>query len=124
MPERFELQVAGGIARLRMVRAEGRNAIDPLWVAELGQALTAVEADGSARALLICADGPAFSVGGDMGHFLAEADRMADELSDMIGGFPPAPGRPGAPPPPRGCARNRARGGGGGRPPPGGRPPR
>ena len=55
---RFALAVAGGVARLRMIRAEGRNAIDPLWVTELEAAVTALEQERSARAVLIVADGP------------------------------------------------------------------
>jgi 2-(1,2-epoxy-1,2-dihydrophenyl)acetyl-CoA isomerase len=113
MSERFELQVTGGVARLRMTQPERRNAIDPLWVTGLDAALAAVEADGSARALLISADGPSFSVGGDMRHFLAETDRMADELADMIGGYHPALARLAALPLPVVCAVNGAAAGGG-----------
>jgi 2-(1,2-epoxy-1,2-dihydrophenyl)acetyl-CoA isomerase len=75
------------VARLRMVWAQSRNAIDPLWCAELEAALNEVEADGSARALLITADGPAFTVGGDMRHFSAQRDRMTDELHAMISSY-------------------------------------
>lgn len=86
-PQRFTMSVAGDVARLRMVWPESRNAIDPLWCAELGAALTKMEGGGSARALLITADGPAFTVGGDMRHFQAQRDRMADELHDMISSY-------------------------------------
>ena len=118
MGSRFELTSAGGVARLRMTWPEGRNAIDPSWVKELAAALDAVEADTArpgvgARALLITADGPAFTVGGDMGHFLAQADRMADELDDMIGGYHPALARLAALPIPVVCAINGGVGGGG-----------
>lgn len=85
--QRFTLQVAGDVARLRMVWADSRNAIDPRWCAELDAALTEVERDGSARAVLISADGPAFTVGGDMRHFSAQRDRMDDELRDMISSY-------------------------------------
>lgn len=112
-PQRFTLQVAGDVARLRMVRAESRNAIDPLWVSELDAALTALEQDGSARALLITADGPAFTVGGDMRHFNAERDRMADELHDMISGYHRSLGRLAALPLPVVSAVNGAAAGGG-----------
>lgn len=86
-PQRFTVSVAGDLARLRMVWAESRNAIDPLWCAELDAALNELEHGGSARALLITADGPAFTVGGDMRHFSAERHRMADELHDMISSY-------------------------------------
>jgi 2-(1,2-epoxy-1,2-dihydrophenyl)acetyl-CoA isomerase len=113
MGSRFAVSSAGGVARLRMNWSEGRNAIDPLWVGEFGQALDAVEADGSARAVLISAGGPSFSVGGDMRHFLAQADRMADELDAMVGGYHPALSRLAALPVPVVCAVNGAAAGGG-----------
>ena len=110
---RFALAVAGGVARLRMIRAEGRNAIDPLWVTELEAAVTALEQERSARAVLIVADGPAFSVGGDMAHFLAERGRMAAELADMVGGYHAALGRLAALPLPVVSAVNGPAAGGG-----------
>ena len=110
---RFALRVAGGIARLRMVWAEGRNAIDPLWVSELAAALEAVEGDGSSRVLLISADGPAFTVGGDMRHFRTQADRLASELDDMIRGYHASLVRLAALPLPVVCAVNGATAGGG-----------
>jgi 2-(1,2-epoxy-1,2-dihydrophenyl)acetyl-CoA isomerase len=111
--ERFTLRVAGGVARLRMVRADGRNAIDPLWVKELDAAVTALEQGSSARALLITADGPAYSVGGDMRHFHTQQDRMADELAEMVGGYHAALPRLAALPLPVVSAVNGAAAGGG-----------
>jgi 2-(1,2-epoxy-1,2-dihydrophenyl)acetyl-CoA isomerase len=113
MGSRFEVSSAGGVARLRMTWPEGRNAIDPLWVEELVAGLDAVEADTSARALLITADGPAFTVGGDMRHFADRADRMSGELDDMIGGYHPALARLAVLPLPVVCAVNGGAGGGG-----------
>jgi 2-(1,2-epoxy-1,2-dihydrophenyl)acetyl-CoA isomerase len=112
-PKRFTLSVAGAVARLRMVWAESRNAIDPLWCAELEGALTAVEQETSARALLITADGPAFTVGGDMRHFNAQRHRMADELDDMISSYHRSLGRLANLPLPVICAVNGAAAGGG-----------
>lgn len=114
MPEhRFDLVAADGVARLRMVRADARNAIDPLWVKELDAAVTALEGDGSVRALLLSADGPAFSVGGDLRHFHTQVDRMADELADMVGGYHLVLGRLAALPVPVVCAVHGAAAGGG-----------
>src|ERR1044072_6259770 len=112
-PQRVTVSVAGDVARLRMVWSQSRNAIDPLWCAELDAALTAVEEDGSARALLITADGPAFTVGGDMHHFAAQRHRMADELRDMISSYHRSLGRLAALPLPLVSAVNGAAAGGG-----------
>lgn len=91
--QRVSLRTGGAVARLRLVWADGRNAIDPAWVEELGAAVTAVETDGSVRALLISADGPAFTVGGDMRHFAAQRHRMPDELTAMIAPYHATLGR-------------------------------
>ena len=90
---RVRLTASGGVARLRMVRPDERNAIDPLWVKELDVAMTSLESDGSARALLISADGPTFTVGGDMHHFHTQRERLADELAEMVSGYHAVLGR-------------------------------
>lgn len=113
MGSRFALSSAGGVARLRMVRPEARNAIDPQWVSEFDAAVTALEQIDGARAVLIEADGPAFTVGGDLGHFHAQRHRMADELTSMVGGYHPALGRLAALPLPIVCAVSGAAAGGG-----------
>ena len=110
---RFDLAVAGGVARLRMVRAGERNAIDPLWVKEFDAVINAVGADGSVRGLLISADGSAFTLGGDLGHFHSQRHRMADELADMVGGYHAALGRLAALPLPVVSAVNGPAAGGG-----------
>ena len=102
--ERFSLSVDGAVARLRMVRADFLNAIDPLWVNELDAALTTLEQDRTVRALLIGADGPAFTVGGDMAHFGVDVSRLADELDEMVGGYHRSLGRLAALPVPVVCA--------------------
>jgi len=113
-PQRFTVSVAGDVARLRMVWAEARNAIDPRWCAELDAALDEVEQNASAaRALLITADGPAFTVGGDMRHFSAERHRMADELRAMITSYHRSLSRLAALPVPVISAVNGAAAGGG-----------
>jgi 2-(1,2-epoxy-1,2-dihydrophenyl)acetyl-CoA isomerase len=76
--------MAGAVAHLRLVRVDARNAIDRRWVAEFDATVAAVEADGSVRAVLISAAGPAFTVGGDLAHFAADLDRLAPELDDLI----------------------------------------
>ncbi len=69
------------IATLRLTRAEAGNAIDPQWVADFGEA---VRACVGARAVLICADGPAFTVGGDLKHFAGRLDDLGQALEEMV----------------------------------------
>jgi 2-(1,2-epoxy-1,2-dihydrophenyl)acetyl-CoA isomerase len=70
-----------GLATLRLTRADAGNAIDPEWVADFGEA---VGACAGARAVLICADGPAFTVGGDLKHFAGRLDDLGRALEEMV----------------------------------------
>ena len=80
---RVSFAVADGVARLRLVRPEARNAIDPAMVTALREAAQAC-ADPAVRVVLISAAGPAFTVGGDLRHFGPRADEFADTLGEMI----------------------------------------
>lgn len=82
---RTSLHVADdGLAILTLERADARNAIDPAMVESLARATEAAAAHCDARALLIRADGPTFSVGGDLRHLGARADRLGEELEAMV----------------------------------------
>ena len=65
------------------------------------------------RAVLLCADGPAFTVGGDLDHFTRERDRLAAALHDMIAPFHQTLARLGELPVPVVCAAQGAIAGGG-----------
>jgi 2-(1,2-epoxy-1,2-dihydrophenyl)acetyl-CoA isomerase len=84
---RVAVEIRDAVAELRMVAPQRSNAIDPLWVQELAAAMDRIEAADGARAVLICADGERFSVGGDLDHFAANADRLAEPLAEMVGPF-------------------------------------
>jgi enoyl-CoA hydratase/carnithine racemase len=73
-----------GIARLRLCCADRRNAIDPAFVDELHEAVSAVQREPRVRVVLIHADGPAFSVGGDLQHFAAHRDELAEALGELV----------------------------------------
>ena len=83
---RVELNVDGAVAEIVLARADARNAIDRAWAEELAERCDELRA-GSARAVLIRADGPAFTVGGDLGHINGHRDDLADELQRMIDPF-------------------------------------
>ncbi len=70
-----------GLATLRLTRPDAGNAIDPEWVGDFGHA---VDACAGARAVLICADGPVFTVGGDLNHLARRRDDLAEALAEMV----------------------------------------
>jgi enoyl-CoA hydratase/carnithine racemase len=75
--------VSAGVAAIVLGRAGARNAIDPEWVAGLARAVDAVADAAAARCVLIRADGPAFTVGGDLDHFAGRLDDLGPELDRM-----------------------------------------
>ena len=84
---RVRLDIGDGLARLWLARPEARNGIDLAMVQAMAAALDIVAGEleqGRVRALLIGADGPAFSVGGDLRHLAGELERLPDELHIMI----------------------------------------
>lgn len=85
--ERATLTIDRGLAHLRLTWTAGRNAIDPAMVEALAAAVDRTAADASVRAVLITADGAAFTVGGDLAHIRSNADRLADELDAMVTPF-------------------------------------
>jgi len=110
---RFALERSDGIARITLVRPDGRNAIDPAWVAALGEAVDACRAYGDLRAVLIAADGPAFTVGGDVDHFAGSLARLPDALQEMIAPYHVALAALAELPAPVVCAAHGGIGGGG-----------
>lgn len=83
----IQLTVSGGVAELVLARADARNAIDYAWVQGLAAATAHCAALDDLRAVLIRADGPAFTVGGDLAHLEARLDDLPGELERMIGRF-------------------------------------
>ena len=63
-PAAVEFSVADGLAVIRLNRPGARNAIDQALVDDLAEAVQRCAADAAVRALLICANGPALTVGG------------------------------------------------------------
>ncbi len=61
-----------GITRLVLARPGMHNALVPELTGALLAALRAVAADPDCRAVVLAAEGPAFSIGGDMRRFLKE----------------------------------------------------
>jgi enoyl-CoA hydratase/carnithine racemase len=66
---------AGGIAILTLNRPQARNSLDAALIAALADALGPIAADRSVRAVVLAANGPAFSAGHDLKELTA---RRAD----------------------------------------------
>lgn len=103
-PERVSVEVADGLGVLRMVRGERHNAIDLDMARALADGAQALERADGLRAALICAQGPSFTVGGDLAHFAGERHRLAEHLDDMLSAYHDALGRIAALPVPVVCA--------------------
>ncbi len=78
------LAIQDGIARLRLTRPDAGNAINLDCAVALGDALEQLSTDGSVRALLISADGPHFTVGGDLKFLADQVDDFADTVDGML----------------------------------------
>jgi 2-(1,2-epoxy-1,2-dihydrophenyl)acetyl-CoA isomerase len=87
MTDRTSLEITDGLAHLRLIRAGQRNGIDMAMTESLAAHVEQVAGDPEVRALLIGADGPAFTVGGDLRHLAGQLDRLPDELDAMIAVF-------------------------------------
>ncbi|RSM82951.1 enoyl-CoA hydratase/isomerase family protein [Amycolatopsis sp. WAC 01375] len=66
MDERIRLDIADGIARLRLARAAARNAVDLPLCLELRAAFEEIDADESVRVVLMSGEGPVFCAGADL----------------------------------------------------------
>jgi enoyl-CoA hydratase/carnithine racemase len=77
----------GNIAVLTLNRPEARNSLSEGLIVELHAALTAIHDDAGVRAVVIAANGPAFSAGHDMKELTArraDADRGRGYFAHMM----------------------------------------
>jgi 2-(1,2-epoxy-1,2-dihydrophenyl)acetyl-CoA isomerase len=72
--ERVALHVAGALARLRLVRAAKRNAIDVAFLAAFEHAVDTLADDRRVQVVLLEADGPSFCAGFDLSLLQAYDD--------------------------------------------------
>ncbi|ORA62976.1 enoyl-CoA hydratase-related protein [Mycobacteroides franklinii] len=76
----IDFQVDSGLATMCLNRPDARNAIDLRMAEETLEVARRVAADNSIRAVLICGNGPALTVGGDIAYFL---DNSAQGLGNL-----------------------------------------
>jgi len=80
-------QARGSIAVLTLNRPDARNSLSEGLIAELHAALTDIHDDASVRAVVIAANGPAFSAGHDMKELTArraDADRGRGYFAEIM----------------------------------------
>jgi 2-(1,2-epoxy-1,2-dihydrophenyl)acetyl-CoA isomerase len=82
------LDVADGVATLRLNRPEQGNAINEEMAADLEQAAMRIAETSSIRAVLIAGNGPNFTVGGDVNLFaLTPREQLPHRLRRMIDAY-------------------------------------
>ncbi len=75
MKDRVSIHVEGGVADVRMIRADKMNALDEHRFDALIEAGDRLKADASVRAVVLSGEGRAFCAGLDMGRFQAIAEQ-------------------------------------------------
>ena len=76
----IDYAVTEAVATVCLNRPDARNAIDMQMAEESLDVAHRIAADDSIRAVLICGNGPALSVGGDIGHFRSRPDEKFGAL--------------------------------------------
>lgn len=86
MSDRVKIDVADGVAHVRLNRPDKMNALDGAMFAAIADAGETVAADGSVRAVVLSGEGRAFCSGLDFSSFQAMADGPRAGAGDGDGG--------------------------------------
>ena len=70
--KKIDLQIAGGIARITLDDTENHNTVDAGFTRELAQAAIRCESYPTVKVVVLAANGPVFSFGGDLKEFIAK----------------------------------------------------
>jgi methylglutaconyl-CoA hydratase len=82
----LEIETKGGIATLWLNRPEVRNALDERLIAEITEAVTALQQDDSVRVLVLAGRGKAFCAGADLNWMKRMAGYSGEQnLRDAMG---------------------------------------
>lgn len=82
MSDRVRIDVADGVAHVRLNRPDKMNALDGAMFAAIAEAGETVAADTSVRAVVLSGEGRAFCSGLDFGSFQAMASGPSDRRAD------------------------------------------
>ena len=78
--ERLRIEITDGVAEITLARPEGANAIDLVCSEELAEVALMCGQSPEVRAVLLRAEGPMFSAGGDVRSFRDSGDDIAGLL--------------------------------------------
>ena len=83
MSDRISIEIKGGVADVRLTRADKMNALDQAMFLALIEAGERLKADPAVRAVVLSGEGRAFCAGLDMGNFaaMASGERKVGETS-------------------------------------------
>jgi 2-(1,2-epoxy-1,2-dihydrophenyl)acetyl-CoA isomerase len=87
MTARIALSVADRVATLTLAAPERRNAIDLPFTRDFAQAALDCASTPTIRAVVLRAEGPVFSVGGDLADMLENRDRAERHVLEMASFF-------------------------------------
>ena len=79
-PDRVAIETSGGVADVRMTRADKHNALDPDMFRALDEALAELREAEGLRAVVLSGEGPSFCSGLDFPSFMAQGRDIATEL--------------------------------------------
>jgi enoyl-CoA hydratase/carnithine racemase len=80
------VEARNGIVYFSLNRPEKRNALSRELISQLGEALTQVAADATARVVVLAASGPAFCAGHDLGEMVGCSESAYQELFALCSG--------------------------------------
>jgi enoyl-CoA hydratase/carnithine racemase len=86
MSDRISIDIQGGVADVRLTRADKMNALDQAMFAALIEAGERLKADPAVRAVVLSGEGRAFCAGLDMGNFAAMASGARKVGESSTGG--------------------------------------
>jgi enoyl-CoA hydratase/carnithine racemase len=81
MDDRVQVTISGGIADVRMVRADKMNALDAAMFEALVAAAKGLGSEKGLRAVVLSGEGRAFCAGLDMGRFAAMGDKGGNGIA-------------------------------------------
>jgi len=83
--DQFRIEVDDKVARLTLTRPEKHNAFDDRLIAGLTEAFRRLDADPAVRIVVLAAQGPSFSAGGDLEWMKrAAAGSRDDNVADAL----------------------------------------